>query len=381
MSHDLINMQRVKQRVCHGVLLTYALIMSAILGSSLQGDLFRNEEGSYHPLLFVHIGILSGVWILLFLRRHIPYRISAAYLCFVFLFAGLVSIYEFGLIGPGSAWLLSAPMLASVFFDKKAGLFFLLTAIGGYLLIGHDTIGAARLPPVDLSYYVLHTGTWAAHVFSFLVVAALLIAASTTVNTHLTAALKAANIREKEIEERIEIRTKELNVANERLAKISREDPLTELLNRRSFVEAATHDLERSQRSEEPLSVLLLDADHFKTVNDTYGHAGGDMILIAIADLLRASLRKTDIIGRLGGEEFAAILPDTPVEDAQLVAENLRKAIEAHSVSFGGKELKVTTSIGLSSANQSDTLETLLHRADTAMYDAKDSGRNKVVTH
>lgn len=379
MDKNLTDIKAVKKRICHWILLAYALIMTLILGSATQGDLHRTEDGDLHPLLFAHIGILCTAWLLLFLRRRIPFPLSAAYLCLTFLFIGLASIYEFGLIGPGAVWLLIPPLLATTFFDKKTGLFFLLTAVGGYLLIGNDTISEARLPPVELSFYTIHTRAWAAHIVSFLVIGTLLIAAISTVNAHLLTALKSAGIREKEIEEQIEKRTAEINNTNERVAKISHEDPLTKLLNRRSFVEMAEHELAASKRTEAPLCLLLLDADHLKKINDIYGYVGGDIALIAVANFLRDTLRKTDILGRLGREEFAAILPDTPVKDAKDVAEKIRKGIEKHSISFGGEKIKVTVSIGVTTANQADTLDTLMHRADVAISGAKDGGRNKVV--
>jgi len=163
---------------------------------------------------------------------------------------------------------------------------------------------------------------------------------------------------------------------SERLATI---DPLTGLMNRRAFLSAINVELARCTRHSIPTSLLLLDVDHFKAVNDTYGHAGGDRILSQVGACIRAMLRIPDLIARWGGEEFVVALTNTDQEGANLVAERLRQAIECLTVPFEDKTIHVTVSIGLASLRSTETLEALIDRADRAMYGAKHAGRNRVV--
>lgn len=156
-------------------------------------------------------------------------------------------------------------------------------------------------------------------------------------------------------------------------------DYLTDLANRRYFIEQAELELLRCERYEGELSLIMLDIDFFKKINDTYGHNIGDLVLQKIADLSRTILRDIDIIGRIGGEEFAILLPETNIEDAIIVAERLRVEISNASVISENAEVTFTSSFGVVSANKSN-IDELLIKADKALYKAKESGRNKVCT-
>jgi diguanylate cyclase (GGDEF)-like protein len=157
-------------------------------------------------------------------------------------------------------------------------------------------------------------------------------------------------------------------------------DPLTELNNRRQFMELAEQEFARSRRHSKPLSLLMMDLDNFKMVNDTYGHEMGDATLQKLSEICRHTFREIDIVGRLGGEEFAALLPETNIEQAVEVAERLRTAIENAAVNLeDGSLIHFTVSIGVAGFGVEDEkIETVLKRADTALYKAKNSGRNRV---
>lgn len=157
-------------------------------------------------------------------------------------------------------------------------------------------------------------------------------------------------------------------------------DPLTGLNTRRHFFELAEQQLARDKRHGTPLSVLLLDLDEFKSVNDTYGHPVGDATLQKLGEVFIHALREIDIIGRLGGEEFAALLPDTAIEQALLVAERLRSSIENAAVPLeNGATLHFTASIGVAGFHAADSgIDDALKRADVALYRAKSTGRNRV---
>jgi diguanylate cyclase (GGDEF)-like protein/PAS domain S-box-containing protein len=156
-------------------------------------------------------------------------------------------------------------------------------------------------------------------------------------------------------------------------------DALTGLFNRRHFFATAQRELERARRHERPLSVIMLDLDHFKHVNDTYGHAAGDQTLKAVADYCSSHLRGTDVLGRYGGEEFVVLLPETTGPAACEAAERLRRGIEALAVPIAARTVKVTASLGVAALDPTHpTLDNLLDCADQALYEAKSAGRNEI---
>ncbi len=157
-------------------------------------------------------------------------------------------------------------------------------------------------------------------------------------------------------------------------------DALTGLENRRSFFARGGEEIKRARRYQLPLSLLLLDVDEFKRVNDTYGHDIGDLVLQCIAHTLKESIREIDILARLGGEEFAILLPNTQAEAAAMLGERLRSSIEKETCACKGQNTRVTVSVGVA-AHHADTLDldTLLRNADQAMYRAKSLGRNRVI--
>ena len=178
--------------------------------------------------------------------------------------------------------------------------------------------------------------------------------------------------------------TAAIGIANARLYAESQwraaTDDLTGLWNRRHFFVLAEREWARIARDPRPVSVIILDIDHFKQVNDTFGHIAGDQALHAIAERCRAHLRDVDIIGRYGGEEFIILLPDTPLPDAAQVAERLRAAIAATPFQIDAGELWLTASLGVASTSPPNTLplDTLVERADRAQYESKRRGRNQV---
>ncbi|MCW0233254.1 MAG: GGDEF domain-containing protein [Ferrovibrio sp.] len=165
-----------------------------------------------------------------------------------------------------------------------------------------------------------------------------------------------------------------------RLQEAARRDALTDALTRRALEEVAETEIARSRRHQTPLSLLLLDIDHFKLVNDQYGHAAGDAALRQFAAAARRCLRREDIFGRLGGEEFCALLPNTAVAGAAQLAERIRQSVADLAVDAGGHRLSLKVSIGVASlGSHGNTWHELVHQADTAMYAAKRAGRNRVI--
>jgi len=172
---------------------------------------------------------------------------------------------------------------------------------------------------------------------------------------------------------------KELKTAETKLVEMATQDFLTGLLNRRETFRRLDEELQRSRRLATPFSVLLLDLDHFKQVNDVHGHSAGDLVLQAVAAALRQGVRPYDLCCRYGGEEFLVILPETALEDAAGIAERLRRDIENLKITAAKETaLQITASIGAAALLGHETIDQLIARADEAMYNAKSTGRNRV---
>ena len=167
----------------------------------------------------------------------------------------------------------------------------------------------------------------------------------------------------------------------DRLTTLSRTDSLTGVYNRQYFMDQSEEVIKVMRRYKHPASMMLADLDHFKSINDRYGHHAGDLALNAFVQVCRETIRESDIFGRMGGEEFAITLPETPLQSAAVLAERIRKATAEMDITLDGQTIKLTVSIGLVELSAEDqSLKAILHRADQAMYQAKEKGRNRVVT-
>ena len=163
------------------------------------------------------------------------------------------------------------------------------------------------------------------------------------------------------------------------LQRLATTDPLTGALNRRSFFEQGESELRRARRYGAPLSLILVDVDHFKQVNDGFGHCAGDAVLRRLVETLKAALREHDLVCRYGGEEFALLFPETDQVGAEMIAERLRHAVAALEVAHEDGTIRPTVSIGGTQVEvDSDSLESALSRADAALYRSKEAGRNRV---
>ena len=183
------------------------------------------------------------------------------------------------------------------------------------------------------------------------------------------------------LEHTIDERTDELLRQNKRLERIAIEDHLTGIYNRRHFFELAEIEIQRAKRYGNPLSAVILDADHFKKMNDEYGHLIGDQILINLAQLLQENIRGLDILARYGGEEFVILMPEANLKAAQKSAERLRRLVAETSMITGGLDVMITISLGVASWGKGSKeldFNALLARADQALYQSKEAGRNRV---
>lgn len=173
----------------------------------------------------------------------------------------------------------------------------------------------------------------------------------------------------------------ELKATKAEFERLATTDFLTGTNNNRRFYELGNVEINRARRFRHSMTLIMFDIDHFKRINDTYGHDAGDRVLIAVADICNFNLREQDILGRLGGEEFGVILPYTKIDVGKTIAERLRRAFAETDIVLPSETIKVTASFGLTELCKEDTqLKDLLNRADAALYEAKQSGRNQVKT-
>lgn len=189
-------------------------------------------------------------------------------------------------------------------------------------------------------------------------------------------------LKMKELKDELEEKNKQLEIINKKLEELSITDTLTGIYNRRYFLERLNSEFARSKRYNICISLLMLDLDHFKQINDTYGHQKGDDVLQKVAEILKRNCRVHDIVARFGGEEFIMLLCQTDPEGAFIAAERTRKDIEDHQFAQRGEpSFKVTTSIGVSSCPdiRINNINDLIRAADVSLYEAKKQGRNRVV--
>jgi len=181
------------------------------------------------------------------------------------------------------------------------------------------------------------------------------------------------------LEQRIQARTQELFTLNKELEKQANVDPLTGCLNRRTLYRFLTDELLKTQDENTYISLLMLDIDHFKAINDNYGHEAGDKGLKELANILHGLTRKNDAVFRLGGEEFLIIMPNTNKAEAKQAAERIKNAVNEHKVYYRNKNISFTVSIGLLTHDGTISLQSSLKYVDDYLYEAKNSGRNKIV--
>ena len=198
-----------------------------------------------------------------------------------------------------------------------------------------------------------------------------------------------SDVEQDELESKVQERTLELNIALQELEEVNKElqekntlDELTGLYNRRFYDQKIQAEFRRSRRNLTPLSLVVIDIDHFKTVNDNYGHLAGDECLVAVSACIKRCLRRSaDISCRYGGEEFCLILPETDSNGALILAEELRESIEACQINYNNIAIKLTISCGISTYLQQKNVkpEHLFAAADQALYKAKGNGRNQII--
>jgi polar amino acid transport system substrate-binding protein len=186
---------------------------------------------------------------------------------------------------------------------------------------------------------------------------------------------------EKGLQKELDIRTVKLQEVNEKLKHLATIDHLTGVFNRRYFDDVSKQYLEIAKRNKQEMCVVSFDLDKFKSINDTYGHHFGDTVLIEFTKIVNSYMRKSDLFGRIGGEEFSAVLQNTSMHNSFIVAEKIRKKIESVSMEHEGVSVQFSVSIGIAELTTEDTVDELLDKSDLALYQAKENGRNTTVMY
>jgi diguanylate cyclase (GGDEF)-like protein len=336
--------------------ITFTIVITIIMG--IYRYLHQNEIVSTIDFGFAFVSALM-LFLLrkdkTYLERIATLLLAAAFLLFItlFLYASVQStrIATFFLLVASAYYLKGAQI-------GKYWLLFVMSAIG--------LIHFGRIAPTgysDLDIFAIYI-----YLVSFYIILRLY----ETVKMSHTESLINLNTN---LEKLVHQRTEELRREQERLKVVSTTDPLTKLKNRHRMDEVFENEALKTEKEGEPLSVILLDIDHFKNVNDVYGHNVGDTFLQEIAGVLQETFRENDTIGRWGGEEFLVFLPNTKLHGARQLAERLRETVEQTVFSHIGRQ---SISLGVATYARGESMKSLIHRADSALYLAKKEGRNRV---
>ncbi|NOR55829.1 MAG: diguanylate cyclase [Sulfurovum sp.] len=206
-----------------------------------------------------------------------------------------------------------------------------------------------------------------------------LLAQKASESIRLTQMVEDKTIELLKLNDTLSIELEEKERLQQTLMTEARTDDLTGALNRRAFFEMSMKELETSKRYKHPLTFLIIDIDFFKAINDTHGHLNGDIVLIDMVNVIKGTIRNTDVFGRIGGEEFAVLMPETNLDDAAHLAERIRSNVFENISLLDEEQVSITVSIGLSLLREEDNMiQTLLRRADLALFKAKENGRNQV---
>ncbi len=367
--------QSIRNEICNWLYLVTAVCSVPVF---FVGLLRANSIGWHWT------GVLQTVFpvlalVFLAFRNSIPYSVRAGFIVFLCMVLGLFGMARFGLLAAAIPATIIAPGLAVILFGFRVGVYVVVITLSVVSLIATGKIYGVLQSNFDPEVYVRLVPSWALFILSSFISMAVLLTAIVKLVTHLTAALELSAKNRDQLEALVAQRTQELEKAKTEAESLARTDPLTGINNRRAFYELAGVLDEQARRSELTYTVLMIDIDHFKLINDKWGHLVGDNVLALVSDLIVRVVRSSDIVARLGGEEFAVMLPDTDFESGRKLGEKLRKTIEHIPIQAPSDEIKITVSVGVAMIEPTTTsFGQVVSRADAALYHAKRNGRNRV---
>lgn len=378
-------LREVRSRICNMILASSAIFAIPAVSASV----YRLIHMDWQWMMAGHIAAAAAIWLLLAFRKTLPYTIRAGAIIGIFFILGLVGFWNFGMVAGANPLILATPVMATILFGKRVGVLCAVFVVLAMVLTAFSFIFGGRVFTIDFTVAPKYLPTWITYLFVVIMSMAASIAAISMSNHHLAAALDKSKQSEKDLsdlnrdlESQVLERTQELHEAIKYAEHQARTDALTGLNNRRAFLEYAEVIDVQARRYEHSYAIAMIDIDHFKAVNDTWGHDTGDVALKSVGQIITATLRETDIIGRIGGEEFAVIMPETKATAATTLVERLRMAIEQASILTPKGKINLTASIGVALFKDHNApLAKVISNADAALYVAKNEGRNKIKLH
>ncbi|MEY8213965.1 MAG: GGDEF domain-containing protein [Colwellia sp.] len=331
-------------------------------------SLIRVIETGWLVINFFHLLLLFTITCLFFVRKNTSYSKKISILIATFYLVGAVGNYQLGLSSGNYLYFAVSVLLSATFLSLRTTFLILLlivTTQSAFMYLTKAGLVGYQLSPL-IPINNLHF--WITHLVAFITVIATPLIAIGWLNS----LLKLSQVK-------LRASNQELLSTKNKLEVLALTDELTSLPNRRSLFSYSQLEFAKFKRNKNSFSVLMIDLDYFKKVNDSYGHDAGDKVLIVVANILLKQIRKYELVARAGGEEFVAILLDTTPEESHLIANRMREAIKNTDIFHDGVYIKITTSIGISHAREADlSFEQILKRADLGVYKAKEKGRDCV---
>lgn len=360
-------------KIINILILFFAVIILPGVGISLS----RIPAIGIRPEMYFHVVLGIGVLFLAVFRRKVPYKVKAWIGVISFMLVGYSGLFSIGLSSSGRMDIVISIALACLFFDLQTGLVLAVINIIAFIFVAALNIKGLIHFNIDFNVYNHAMKSWIAAFYNYTALGIVAVLMTGLVNQQLRLALKKMYFKKKQLHKEIMRR----RVTEEKYKKLSITDPLTELYNRRYLFDKGGDEMLRCDRYNRDLSVIMVDADYFKDINDTYGHKAGDLVLQKIAERLNSNLRPSDISSRFGGEEFCLLLPETDMEEALHVAERLRMSICSEPFAYEDKKIELTCSFGIAARKEGETdFSAVLSRADGALYKSKNKGRNTINT-
>lgn len=295
---------------------------------------------------------------------------------------GVVALFNFALIGAGWPFLAMSTILGVILFGYVKGLYLFIFSFCIILFAGWRYCSDEMALFIDLNKYNASTVAWASALVDYVIICIAIISAFYFFRKALLVSVNELKRSNKTLKNEIKIKINELEKEKLRAENLARKDFLTGLNNRRAFFEFGEHINEQAKRYKKEYSIIMIDIDYFKKINDNFGHKIGDIALQGVANSISEIARASDICARIGGEEFAIILPQTNLKNVISLAKRLKNEISNICIKTEDGDVSFTASFGIASFNKtSKTVESVLSHADKALYQAKDDGRNQIIVY
>jgi len=379
------DLRHVRSRICDMTLGASALVAIPALAASLN----RITTMGWRWSMALHIlaaVVLCGFFLF---RKSLPYGVRAGTIVFLFLAIGFAGFWQFGMVAGANPMPVVAPLRATALFGRHLGIWFTVAVVAMMVATAYSFVYGGRVFLIDFVIDEKYMPSWITYLLSVVMAVATSVAAITMSNRHLASALSLSRQSQeelttlnRELEAQVAQRTLELEAAKREAERQARTDVLTGLNNRRAFFEQAEAIDAQARRYNHTYVIAIIDIDHFKAVNDTWGHDTGDVALQTVAHRIEDTLRDSDISGRTRGEECPSILPQTSAEEGSTLVERLRNTIEQTVIDTPKTPIQLTISVGIAALEDKNcSLESVVTNADAALYRAKNTSRNTIEPH